>query len=70
MIIISQKLKVMFQKYLYKVILQNMIITISPPKNVEKRLGCEVSLKATTRDKQRQLYKITYLKRLPLSSML
>ena len=47
-----------------------MIITISPPKIVEKRISGHVSLKTTIRDKQRQLYKITYLKRLPLSSML
>ena len=28
-----------------------MIITISPPKNVEKCVSCEVSLKKATRDK-------------------
>ena len=43
--------KLHFKNIFLKVILKNMIITISPPKNVEKCVSCEVSLKKATRDK-------------------
>ena len=43
--------KLHFKNIFSKVILKNMIIIISPPKNVEKCFSCEVSLKKATRDK-------------------